>query len=282
MERILVLTDFSDIANKGLETAAHLAKQLGSADIFLLNTELPTSGRRLSFSGDITKQLDPEEDRYMIELIRANKKRLQKLSETYEKEGVRIQPFIEIGPMQEIVDEFLEKRSIDLVVMGTSGESTFEEYFVGNHTEQVVRVADVPVLSVKMSDHLPVYKKIVLATDMDKHAARGLRHVQALASKLGASLHLVNVTDKDPAKVRTKVEEYAGSNGLSNFSVNVVKDSDTEEGIKKYAAEIGADMIAVISHGRDGLSALLSHSVAEEIIKEASIPVLTVNMKEAK
>lgn len=282
MERILVLTDFSKIANKGLETAVHLAKQLDSAEISLLNTELSTSGRRLAYTGDITKQLDPEEDRYMIELIKTNQQRLRKLSETYEQEGVRIQPFIEIGPMQEIVDEFLEKRRIDLVVMGTSGESNFEEYFVGNHTEQVIRVADVPVLSVKMSDVLSDYRKIVLATDMSKHAARGLPRVNALASSLGASLHLVNVTDKDPAKVKAEIEQYASSNGLSNYSVVVVKDSDTEEGIKKYATEIGADMIAVITHGREGLRALVSHSVAEEVIKEASVPVLTVNMNEVK
>lgn len=280
MERILVLTDFSEVANKGLEAAVQLAKQLGGAEILLLNTERSVSGRRLAVSGDITKQLDPEENHYMIELIRVNQKRLQKLATEYSTEGVKVSPFIEIGPMQDIVDEFLEKRKVDIVVMGTSGENTIEEYFVGNHTEQVIKVANVPVLSIKVSDMLVDFRKIVLATDLSKDAARGLKPVQALASKLGAKLFLVHVTTGKIEKVGQKIEEYAANNGLSNYTVNVVNDKDTEDGIKKFAAQIGADMIAVITHGREGLRSLLTHSVAEDVIRESSIPVLTVNMNE--
>ncbi len=282
MKKILVLTDFSKIANKGLEAAVHLAKQSGGAEILLLNTEEDASGRRFSATADFSKQIDPEEDRFMIELIRTNRKRLASLADTYSQEGVQVTAYMEIGPMQTVVDEFLEKRKADLIVMGTSGESTVEEYFVGNHTEQVIRVADVPVISVKLSDRLMDIRNIVLATDMNRDAARGLPYVQKLATGMGARLHLVHVTDGNPEKAKQKIEEYSLSNGLSNHTVSVVQDNDTEDGIKKYAAEIGADMIAVITHGRSGLSAMLSHSVAEDVIKEASIPVLTINMKELK
>lgn len=282
MERILVLTDFSDIANKGLETAVRLGRQLGNAEIFLLNTELSTSGRRMAVTGDLTKQTDFEDDRYMIELIRVNKKRLAQQAEAYEAAGVRIQPYMEIGPMQDIVDDFLEKHKIDLIVMGTSGESTFEEYFVGNHTEQVIRVADVPVLSVKLSDHALDFNTIVLASDMNEKASHGLRHVQVLADTLGARVHLVHVTGSASDKTRSKLENYAADYGVGNYTLAVIEDNDTEDGIKRYAAEVGADMIAVITHGREGLGALLSHSVSQDVIKEASVPVLTVNMSEVK
>lgn len=280
MERILVLTDFSDIANKGLEAAVHLARQLGGAEVLLLNTEEDTSGRRFSATADFTKQYDPGEDVYMIELIRKNKERLLSLAETHSVDGIKVVPYMEIGPMQEVVDAFLEKRAVDLIVMGTSGENTVEEYFVGNHTEQVIRVSNVPVISVKVSDRLMDYRNIVLATDMNSEAAKGLRHIEALASRIGAKVHLVHVTSGNLEKSRQEIEEYALSNGLSNHTVSVVQDNDTEDGIKKYAAEVGADLIAIITHGRSGLSAMLSHSVAKDVIKEASVPVLTVNMKE--
>lgn len=282
MERILVLTDFSDIADKGLETAARLGKQLGDAEIFLLNTELSTTGRRMAVTGDLSKQKDFENDRYMIELIRVNKNRLAQQAEAYQAEGLNIKPFIEIGPMQEIVNEFLDKHNIDLIVMGTSGESTFEEYFVGNHTEQVIRVADVPVISVKLSDHALEFNTIVLASDMNEKASEGLRPVQVLADKLGAKIHLVHVSSSVTDSTRSKLENYAADYGVGNYILSVIEDSNTEAGIKKYAAEVGADMIAVITHGREGLGALLTHSVTEGIIKEASVPVLTVNMNEIR
>lgn len=282
MEIILVLTDFSDIANKGLQTAVRLGSQLDNAEILLLNTELSTSGRRMAVTGDLTKQTNFEDDRYMIELIRTNKNRLAQLVDAYQAEGVSIKPYMEIGPMQDIVDEFLDKHKIDLIVMGTSGESTFEEYFVGNHTEQVIRVADVPVLSVKLNDHTHSFNTIVLASDMNEKASNGLRHIQVLADRLGAEIHLLHVAGSVSDDTRSKLENYAADYGLGNYTLAVIENSDTEEGIKKYATEVGADMIAVITHGRDGLGALLAHSVSEDIIKEASVPVLTINMNEIK
>lgn len=282
MKRILVPTDFSKVAIKGLETAVQLARQIGSGEVLLLNTEESPGGRRLAVTGDVTKQIDPEEEHYMIELIKTNKQRLLDLSTAYSKEGVKVKPFMEIGPMQDIVDDFLEAHQVDLIVMGTSGENTFEEYFVGNHTEQVIKVANVPVLSVKENDHVANFRSIVLATDLNADAAKGLPPVQALANKLGAKLFLVHVTSGKEENVQREIEEYAVRHGLQNYTVSVVNDRDTEDGIKKFASKIGADLIAVITHGREGLRSLLTHSVAEDVIKEASIPVLTVNMSEIK
>ncbi|WP_040396020.1 universal stress protein [Cesiribacter andamanensis] len=281
MERILVLTDFSDIAQRGLEEAVRLARQMGGAELYLLNTEPAPQGREFSATGDIYYTDNPEEDRFMIALIRKNKERLEALAAQYGSEQVRVTPFMEVGDLQEIVDAFIEKRQVDLIVMGTSGENTFEEYFVGNHTEQVIRVAHVPVISVKVTDRPMDIRNIVLASDMNDKAATGMRHVQALASKLGAQLHLVHVSKSGKLQQsRADLERYVREHGITNYTIGAIEDSDTEEGIKRYAAKVGADLIAVITRGRDGLAALLSHSVAHDVIREASVPVLTVNMSE--
>lgn len=281
MERILVLTDFSKIAEKGLEEAVHLARQLGGAEILLLNTELPPTTSGFSATGDVYTQDITEGDRFMVALIRKNKERLEELRARFSTDGVRITPYIEVGPMQEIVDTFVNKRKVDLIVMGTSAENTMEEFFVGNHTEQVIRIADVPVITVKLTDRPTEVRNIVLATDMNDKASTGLRHIKLLAEKLGARLHLVYVTSSGKIEQRsTEVQNYAAKYGLTNFTIGAIEDKDTEDGIKRYAAKLGADLIAVITHGRDGFAALFSHSVAEDVIREASVPVLTVNMNE--
>jgi nucleotide-binding universal stress UspA family protein len=46
--------------------------------------------------------------------------------------------------------------------------------------------------------------------------------------------------------------------------------------ILKTAQEIGADLIVLGTHGRTGLRRLLMGSVAEQVVREASCPVLTV------
>ena len=281
MERILVLTDFSKIAEKGLEEAVHLAKQMGGAEILLLNTELPPNTSGFSATGDVYTQDITEGDRFMLALIKKNKERLEALRARFSTDGVQITPYIEVGPMQKIVDTFVSKRKVDLIVMGTSGENTMEEFFVGNHTEQVIRIADVPVITVKVTDRPAEVRNIVLATDMNDKASTGLRHIKLLAERLGARLHLVYVSKNGKIEQRSaEVQDYAAKHGLTNFTIGAIEDNDTEDGIKRYASKLGADLIAVITHGRDGLAALFSHSVAEDVIREASVPVVTVNMNE--
>jgi nucleotide-binding universal stress UspA family protein len=46
--------------------------------------------------------------------------------------------------------------------------------------------------------------------------------------------------------------------------------------ILKSASETGADLIVMGTHGRTGLRRLLMGSVAEQVVREASCPVLTV------
>lgn len=281
MERILVLTDFSDIATKGLETAVHLARQMGGAEILLLNTERSTSGPEFSATADVTEKYDAEESRFMIELIRRNKQRLQEQAVAYAVEKVPIVTFMEIGDMQKVVDTFLHERKVDMLVMGTSGKSSGEEYFVGNHTEQVLRVSNVPVLSVKLNDPVRDFRHMVVATDMNHKADRSMEHIKRLAARLGAKLHLVHVSSK-PEKYQPRLEEYAQNHGFENYTVGVVDDKDTEEGITRYSEKVGADMIALVTHGRDGIAAFFTHSTSEGVIRKARLPVLTLNMKEIK
>lgn len=50
-------------------------------------------------------------------------------------------------PARAILD-YADERDIDLIVMGTHGRTGLERYLLGSVTEKIVRVADVPVLTV--------------------------------------------------------------------------------------------------------------------------------------
>jgi nucleotide-binding universal stress UspA family protein len=55
-----------------------------------------------------------------------------------------------------------------------------------------------------------------------------------------------------------------------------VLDGAPVEGIVQYARESGADLIVIGSHGRSGISRLVLGSVAEGVIRNATVPVLVV------
>jgi len=54
-------------------------------------------------------------------------------------------------PHQAILD-YVSAEDIDLVVMGTHGRTGLDHYLIGSVTEKVVRLADVPVLTVPLPE----------------------------------------------------------------------------------------------------------------------------------
>ncbi len=51
------------------------------------------------------------------------------------------------------------------------------------------------------------------------------------------------------------------------------------DGICHYAQHVGADVVVVATHGRSGAGRLLIGSVAEEVVRKAGCPVLTLRSK---
>jgi len=58
--------------------------------------------------------------------------------------------------------------------------------------------------------------------------------------------------------------------------VEVLRDDDVAGGIAAAAGHLGAEMIVMGTHGRTGLSRLVLGSVAEAVLRRATVPVLVV------
>lgn len=280
MNRILVPTDLSDIANYGLDTAIGLAKKI-DAQIFLLNAITPIYGSNFSAMGVASASTVSEETRYVMELHKRNEARLAEIAKEKSAHGVRITTSVQVKDMQEAIHDFIEEHDIDLVVMGTSGESTFTEFFVGNHTEQVIRISKCPVLAVKQSRPDLEINNVVLATDLNPEAYEGVTHIKKFSSYFSPSIHVLHVMkdqEDSEAEVISKLESFAHRHHFSNYSLHAVYADNEREGILAFAKEKGADLIAVITHGRTGLANLIFGSISESLVKEANIPVLTTHM----
>jgi nucleotide-binding universal stress UspA family protein len=63
---------------------------------------------------------------------------------------------------------------------------------------------------------------------------------------------------------------------FTNYETKVVIGNPAEE-ILRFADEQGIDLIVMGTHGRKGLERTLMGSVADHVIKNAAVPVLTIN-----
>jgi nucleotide-binding universal stress UspA family protein len=137
---------------------------------------------------------------------------------------------------------------------------------------------------------------ILCATDFSETAERAAKLASELAERFEARFHLLHVTVilEDPhleEAHRQKLEELvaigdaARRKDLENAPdhqpgleviPHMVRGLAPAEAIVETASNLSADLIAVGTHGRRGLSKLLLGSVAERVVRTSQVPVLTV------
>lgn len=130
---------------------------------------------------------------------------------------------------------------------------------------------------------LPRFDRIVAATDLSTTGNQAVPHAYALAAAGGGTVVLVHVLTKaaDEDEVAAIAERLRAlvpaepPRGVAT-EVEVVAGADPAEAIVETAARVTADAIVVASRGRSGLSRLVLGSVAEEILRRSSRPVLVV------
>jgi nucleotide-binding universal stress UspA family protein len=97
-------------------------------------------------------------------------------------------------------------------------------------------------------------------------------------------MHLVYVNlpaerFRSTPQMEEKAREFllsADSGDFENLNNVVYRDAYTaEDGIFSYSNQINADLIAVSTHGRRGLSHFFFGSVGEDIANHSDIPVIT-------
>ena len=96
-----------------------------------------------------------------------------------------------------------------------------------------------------------------------------------------SELHLVYINTRRNFRpdtvLKPQLVAFAEESDLSNYQVHVYNDFSAEDGIRFFAEEIDAGMIALGTHAHLGLARLLQGSVSEGLVNHAKRPVLTVS-----
>lgn len=138
-ERILVPTDGSAATDDAVERAIDLAKRYG-AEVHALyvvetNVALPEGG-----VVDLTDAFE-----------RLGEEAVADVAERAEAAGVDVETAVAHGTAHRSILDYVEAEDVDLVVMSTHGRTGIDRYLLGSVTEKIVRLCDVPVLTVRMA-----------------------------------------------------------------------------------------------------------------------------------
>jgi nucleotide-binding universal stress UspA family protein len=172
--------------------------------------------------------------------------------------------------------------NVDLIVMGSHGTSGFSNLFIGSNTEKIVRHADPPVLTIKNEIKDFTIKKMVFASNFLDESYRGFEKIKFFADIYNAHIDLLKIiTPKnfEPTPISQKlIGDFVKKFSLDNHSVNIYNAHNIENGIIDFCDKQGSDLIAIETHGRTGFAHLINGSVAEDIVKHETKPVLSIKM----
>lgn len=140
-------------------------------------------------------------------------------------------------------------------------------------------------------------QRILLPTDFSKYAATATKYACELAAKFDAELHLLHTIEILPAympELATGLDFSATVNALKADAdksltnlldpqwaagrkvIHAVIEGSPKVEIFRYAKQHSIDLIVLATHGRTGLVHVIMGSVAENVVRNAPCPVLTV------
>jgi nucleotide-binding universal stress UspA family protein len=199
------------------------------------------------------------------------------------------------------IRQYATDHEIDLIVMGTHGRTGVERFLLGSVTEKVVRLSDVPVLTVKAEEESDVtypYTDILVPTDGTEGAAAAIDPAVDIASTYDASVHALSVVDstamgfdvrsdtildalEEAARTALDtVEERATEASVSAVETSVDYGTPYRE-IRSYVDEHEIDLVVMGTQGRSGIERYLLGSVAEKTVRTSPVPVMTVRQSDS-
>jgi nucleotide-binding universal stress UspA family protein len=283
MKKILVPTDLTETAELGVQLAVEIAKRCG-ATVSLVNFTRHPLGATFSSTGEVNLQADDEENAFTLQLLQSTKEQLDQLVEKYAEPGVKFESAVVDSKFKSGIDALMSQQDIDLIVMGTSGEENAKEVFLGNHTEQAIKVSSVPVLSVRDGFSIREFDNIVLAANVitDNQVAEGLEQLKKIWSCFNSHVHLVHVRNKHDDS-NMILDEYftrmANIAEVPKFTVAILDGDEPSEQISEYAEKVNAGLIAVLKNSKDGIFRMFGNRFTNRIIKEEGRPVFTLNLQ---
>ena len=139
-------------------------------------------------------------------------------------------------------------------------------------------------------------KNVLYATDFSATSEAALPYATAICRKFGGTLHVAHVISDTSLLLMTGGVDYVSFGALYEDAHTVAKEKvervterlggipnrsyvrhgQVWKSLRSIVAENEIDLIVVGTHGRTGLGKLLLGSVAEDILRHAPCPVLTV------
>ncbi|HKO31716.1 MAG TPA: universal stress protein [Nitrospiraceae bacterium] len=292
--RILFATDFSRWARRAEDYACALACSWKAS-----LTALTVAEFQPGLNPDYSVNRE-----YLADLLKQGSSQLVDLKGRAERRGIALTTRMATGIPSEAVITAARAENSDLIVVGTRGKTGLAHVLLGSTAERVIRGAPCPVMTVRTDpadaeeDGAPsrpvTLERILVPVDFSDCSLDALEYAVVVAQQAKASLMLLHVLEpvsygldftfghsrarEQEREIWTKrLEELASSHHHSDVPMEPqLRGGLPSDSILDSVQTLRCDLIVMGTHGRRGISHVISGSVAEAVLRKARCPVIAV------
>jgi nucleotide-binding universal stress UspA family protein len=174
-----------------------------------------------------------------------------------------------------------------LVMVGLTDKLSIST-IIGRNAFKMVRTSRHPVMTIRGRQNRNEYKTILLPLDLTKESREKVDKAVELAKRFNSTIRVISVLSQTDEEAENKLIAY--SNQVWKYirsqniraTVRTLRGSNPAQLILEYGQQIDADLILIMSKAAVNVKEFFTGTIAERIINESEIPVLSYHPIERK
>ncbi|WP_269685051.1 universal stress protein [Flavobacterium lacustre] len=274
MKKILFPTDFSEVANNAFVHALEFAKVV-HAELVLLHTfELPVYDNQF-FPENYAVIYDSLE-LSQFDAFKDEIPKLRAIAEEHHLDKIKMTHRLMDGDLLSNIRKSIKEDKIDFVIMGTSGATGWEAFFVGTNTGSVITEIDIPMLCVPLEAKFKKIKTIGFTTRFRTKDKKALKTVLDIAKKTNAKVKCLYVKTSSSDVSKETIEKWEAEFMQEPIEFFVITSDAVKETILDFILYKEIDVLTMLTYKRGFFEGIFKPSLTKKMAANFEIPILAI------
>jgi nucleotide-binding universal stress UspA family protein len=277
--QILLPTDFSKNSIKAINYARELYRN-DTCDFYLLNV--------FSSTGQILESLmNMEPGSELFETAKLNSENglakvidMIAMSDNYNPKH-HFEVISTFNSTLEAIKLVIEKKDIEMIVMGTKGKTGSKSKAFGSTAVQVMeKVRNCPVIVVPENAKVALPKEIVFPTNYENsYKRRELYYLKNIAKRSDATIIILHILEKDELDEQQKANKQLLEEILKgcNYKFHDLSNTSVMTAVKIFVESRDSHMVAFINKEHAFFGSLLTNPMVKQISQTLNVPILAMH-----
>lgn len=268
MIKLLFPTDYSATAENAFIYALQICKKY-DGELIVLHSYSPKTNSKIS------ENIELENNSGTSGLFKQQIDQMRELAVENDLGELSLKFFMEEGDLVQNILDLVSKENISLIVMGTTGNSGFENKVLGSKTFGVINNVDIPVLSIPHLCKFEEIDAVGFTTVYDKEDALVLRKMIPYIQSVNADIYCIHVNKGKEIKTHEEIDRWKEQFKHDRVFFVEKKEDHIVKGIFDLIDQHSIDMLSCVTRNKSLFQRVFESSIAEKLSYHKRIPLLT-------